>query len=244
MLAVPEQKLHTYEDVEKAIWDLVDEHIIEGKFIKTLRSGGFTPRQIKEFALQYSYYSRNFPRVIGTAVGAVKPEDDWWVPLVDNLWDEAGRGNPKGYHSRLYHSFLITAAPDIPTDEKYVPDYPVSATVKDATEVFIQFLKNCTPLEAMAAVGFGSEMFAGKVMGLIGEGLKHPNYNREQKLNVTFWLAHADHHEPRHYELCKNVLQRHTSEQELREMYRAGAYITLSEANMYDGLYERMQAYA
>ncbi|MCC3377973.1 hypothetical protein LKX83_33570, partial [Cohnella sp. REN36] len=67
----------------------------------------------------------------------------------------------------------------------------------------------------MASIGFGSELFAGKVMGLIGQGLEHPNYNQSQKLNTTFWTVHADHHEPRHYELCKNVLTRFTSSQDL-----------------------------
>lgn len=239
----PQHELNTYEDIEREMGDLVEKHIAQGRFLQALENGEFTPNQIREFALQYSYYSRNFPRVIGTAIGAVKPEDDWWVPLVDNLWDEAGRGNPKGYHSRLYHSFLVTAAPDVATDEKYVPDYPVCSTVIDAVEVFVQFLKNATPLEAMAAVGFGSEFFAGQAMGWIGEGLKHPNYNASNTLDVTFWLAHADRHEPRHYQLCKNVLERYQSKEDLLHIYRAGAYIALSEANMYEGLYHRMQAF-
>ncbi|GAB7386620.1 hypothetical protein BSNK01_04550 [Bacillaceae bacterium] len=238
-----DKEFHTFADVENGIMDLVEKAIVQGRFLQALLNGELSMNQIREFALQYSYYSRNFPRVLGAAIAAVEPEDDWWVSIADNLWDEAGRGNPKAYHSRLYHSFLVTAAPDVPTNEKYVPDYPVAPAVKEAVETFLQFLKNCTPLEAMAAIGFGSEFFAGKVMGLIGQGLQHPNYNRERKLNVTFWLAHADAHEPRHYQLCKNVLERFTSPEELRQMYRAGAYIALSEARMYDGLYERMQAY-
>lgn len=232
-----------YEQVEQAIWKIVDEEIIQGDFMQTLLAGEWNPAQVSEFALQYSYYSRNFPRVLGAAIAAVMPEDDWWVPLVDNLWDEGGRGNPKGYHSRLYHSFLVTAAPHVPTNEKYVPDYPVSPVTVTAVDTFISFLRTATPLEAMAAVGLGSELFAGKVMGLIGEGLSHPNYSQQEKINVTFWKAHADHHEPRHYQLCKDVLVRFSSEEELQAIYRAGAYITRSEARFYQGLYDRMKSF-
>jgi pyrroloquinoline-quinone synthase len=235
-------KVETYEQIEEKIWEIVEREIVQGEFMQTLLAGEWTPAMVAEFALQYSYYSRNFPRVLGAAIGAVEPEDDWWVPLVDNLWDEAGRGNPQSYHSRLYHSFLITAAPHIATNEKYVPDYPVAPASKEAVQSFLSFLRNATPLEAMAAIGFGSELFAGKVMGLIGAGLQHPAYNEGTALNTTFWTAHADHHEPRHYELCKNVLNRFNSPQDLLAIYRAGAYITRSEARFYDGLYERMKS--
>ncbi|WP_027415931.1 TenA family transcriptional regulator [Aneurinibacillus terranovensis] len=231
-------KFESYEHVEAAIWNIVEEEIIGAPFMQTLLAGEWSKHQVAEFALQYSYYSRNFPRVLGAAIAAVEPEDDWWISIADNLWDEAGRGKPQAYHSRLYHSFLITAAPDVPTNEKYIPDYPVSPAAREAVDSFISFLRTATPLEAMAAIGFGSEMFAGKVMGLIGQGLKHENYNKEMPLNVTFWTVHADTHEPRHYELCKNVLTRFTTADDLESMYRAGAYITRSEARFYNKIFK------
>lgn len=235
-------RFQTYEEVEKAIDDLVETEIVQGRFMRTLLAGEFTEEQIKEFALQYSYYSRNFPRTLGAAVMAVLPEDDWWVPIADNLWDEGGRGNPEKYHSKLYWTFLVSAAPDVPTNEKYVPDWPVSPVVVGAIDTLINFLKVATPLEAMAAIGLGSEFFAGKVMGLIAKGLQHPNYNKTRKLDVRFWTVHADEHEPRHYQLCKDVLVKHQDPRDLEIMYRAGSYIARSEARMYDGLYERMMA--
>jgi pyrroloquinoline quinone (PQQ) biosynthesis protein C len=231
----------TYEEVEEAVMRKVEERIINGRFLTTLLRGEFASEQIAEFALQYSYYSRNFPRVLGAAIAAVEPLDSWWVPLVDNLWDEAGRGNPKAYHSKMYRTFLETAAPDVTISEQQVPDYPVGTATKLAVDAFIQFLRNATTLQAMAAVGLGSELFAGQVMGLIGQGLKHPNYNRQNRLNVGFWMAHADTHEPRHYQLCKEILVQFTSTEELQQIYEAGVYIAMSEANFYDGLYEEMR---
>ncbi|MGZ4162456.1 MAG: TenA family transcriptional regulator [Tumebacillaceae bacterium] len=234
------QEFLTYAEVEQAVMGRVEERIVNGRFMQALRNGEFSAAQIREFALQYAYYSRNFPRVLGAAIAAVEPLDRWWVPLVDNLWDEAGRGNPKGLHSRMYRSFLETAAPDVMINEEHVPDYPVGAATKRAVERFLAFLQEATTLEAMAAVGLGSELFAGLVMGMIGEGLRHPNYNTPHKLNVGFWMAHADTHEPRHYQLCKDVLIDFASPEELQTIYRAGVTIAMSEADFYDGLFEEM----
>lgn len=232
----------TYEEVEQAVMAQVDKYILKGRFMTALRNGEFTEAQIREFALNYSFYSRSFPRVLGAAVAAVEPLDRWWVPLVDNLWDEGGRGNPKGYHSRMFRTFLESAAPDISINDEHVPDHPISIPAKRAVDTFIYFLQNATSLEAMAAVGLGSELFAGIVMGTIGEALKHPNYNQTRKLNVGFWMAHADSHEPRHYQLCKDVLINFTSPEELQAIHQAGVYIAMSEAKFYDGIYERMLA--
>jgi pyrroloquinoline-quinone synthase len=235
-----QREFRTYEEVEAAVWEAVETHIVNGRFLTTLGSGGYTLPQIREFALQYSYYSRNFPRVLGAAIAAVEPLDRWWVPLVDNLWDEAGRGNPKGYHSKMYRTFLETAAPDVAVSDEHVPDHAAGEATVRAVNSFLDFLKEATTLEAMAAVGLGSELFAGKVMGLIGEGLRHPNYNQVERLNVGFWMAHADTHEPRHYQLCRDVLLDFKSSEELQAIYRAGVTIALSEAAFYEGLHDEM----
>jgi pyrroloquinoline quinone (PQQ) biosynthesis protein C len=217
---------------------MVKERIIEGRFLTTLLAGEFSEKQIEQFALQYSYYSRNFPRVLGAAIAAMEPLDKWWVPIADNLWDEAGRGNPKGYHSRLFRTFLESAAPNVEINDEHVPNVPVFPAPRQAVDTFLKFLRDASPLQAMAAIGLGSELFAGEVMGLIGKGLKHPNYNRSRKLNVTFWMAHADSHEPRHYQLCKDILAEYTDPQDLRTMYEAGAAMAMSEADFYDGIYD------
>lgn len=235
-------ELRTYADVERAVMEQVEAQIVQGRFLKALQAGEFTAAQIREFALQYSYYSRNFPRVLGAAVAAVEPLDRWWVPLVDNMWDEAGRGNPKGYHSRMYRTFLESVAPDVVINEEHVPDYPVGAATKRAVDSFIEFLRQATTLEAMAAVGLGSELFAGLVMGLIGEGLRHPNYNEPGKVNVGFWMAHADTHEPRHYQLCRDVLIDFPAPEQLQAIYHAGVTIAMSEARFYDELYDEMMS--
>lgn len=219
---------------------VVRDEFFDGEFFKHLLQGSYTVSQIKHFAIQYSYYSRHFPRVLGAAISAMPPLDTWWVSLADNLWDEAGRGVKGKSHEQLYKTFLFSVDPDISLDQQGVPTVPISSTVKKAIDTFIQFFHNATPLQAMAAVGLGSEMFAGDVMGLISKGLQHPSYNRRRKLSVLFWDVHADEHEPHHYQLCKDILVQYTSPEDLNMMLNTGYEIARSEAVMYAELHEEM----
>jgi pyrroloquinoline-quinone synthase len=230
----------TYAQVEEAMNKLVKVEFDDKPFFKSLLNGELSQKQIRYFAIQYSFYSRHFPRVLGAAISAMNPLDTWWVPIADNLWDEAGRGAEGKSHEQLYKTFLNSVDADIPTDKNGVVAVPMSKAVEKAVTTFIEFFYRSTPLEAMAAVGLGSEMFAGSVMGLIGRGFEHERYQANGSINTLFWRAHADEHEPRHYQLCKDVLVSHTKPQELKRMYEVGNFIAKSEARMYDELYREM----
>jgi pyrroloquinoline-quinone synthase len=234
------QTFQSYTDVESAMSALVEEHFFGGTFLRTLGAGAYSPAQIRHFAIQYSYYSRNFPRVLAAAIAAMPPIDEWWVPIADNLWDEAGRGEPGRAHEKLYLTFLKSVAPDVPLDRHGIPAEPMSPAVGKAIDTFIEFFRQASPLQAMAAVGLGSEYFAGAVMKRIGESFLHPAYNPDGRIDIRFWQLHADEHEPRHYQLCKDILQTFTAPEDLQTMFEAGRYIALSEARMYEELHEEM----
>lgn len=234
-------RFSSYEQVEEQMNRVVEKKFYEGNFFKNLLQGSYTLPQIRSFAIQYSYYSRNFPRVLGAAISAMAPIDSWWVRLADNLWDEAGRGVPGESHEQLYRTFLLSVDPEIPLDENGIPNEPMSPAVDKAIRTFIEFFRGASPLEAMAAVGLGSEMFAGSVMGTIGRGLQHPSYNAERPLNVLFWTLHAYQHEPHHYQLCKDILVRFTDPDSLQTMFEVGRSIAASEALMYEGMHQEME---
>ncbi|MBX5435871.1 MAG: iron-containing redox enzyme family protein [Alicyclobacillaceae bacterium] len=240
--APAELALRTYEDVEQAVLRVVESAFFQAPFFTHLLQGRYNWRQIRHFAIQYSYYSRHFPRVLGASIAAMNPLESWWIPLADNLWDEAGRGVPGRSHEQLYRTFLLSVDPDVTLDADGIPAEPMSACVQTAVDTFLEFFRAATPLEAMAAVGLGSELFAGSVMGAIGRGFRRPEYNRERTIDVRFWEAHAQEHEPRHYQLCKNILAQYTQPESLCSMYRVGVYFARSEAAMYDGLHQEMMA--
>ena len=232
----------TLEDVEAAMRAVVQRAFLTAPFLSDLRAGRYFPAQLRHFAVQYSFYSRRFPLVLGAAIAAMEPQAEWWMPLADNLWDEAGRGVPGWEHEALYRTFLLSVAPDLELDARGMPPAPVSPAVEKAVSAFLDFFRTAPPLDAMAAVGLGSEFFAGDVMGAIAQGLRHPAYHSARPLDLRFWDMHAREHEPRHYALCRRILARHSSADELARQYSAGARIAASEALMYQELHGEMQA--
>src|SRR5579875_2150951 len=131
----------TYEQIEQAMEQVVKREFNDKPFFITLLNGEFSQPQIRHFAIQYSYYSRHFPRVLGAAISAMAPLDTWWVPLADNLWDEAGRGIAGKSHEQLYKTFLRSVYPDVQLDEKGVPVQPISPAVLNAIEFFVHFFR-------------------------------------------------------------------------------------------------------
>lgn len=230
----------TYDAMEEAMLRFVQTAFFNGAFLSTLTRGGYRPQQIRYFALQYSYYSRNFPRVLGAAIAAMEPTDTWWIPLADNLWDEAGRGVSGRSHQQLYLTFLRSVYPDAALHDDSSPVIPMSSSVRQAIDTFISFFRTCSPVAAMAAVGLGSELFAGQVMGAIGAALRHPNYQAWADVDALFWDVHADEHEPRHYALCRDILCQYTTPEALSHLYEVGIFIAKSEADMYQGLHVEM----
>ncbi|MBX5466984.1 MAG: iron-containing redox enzyme family protein [Firmicutes bacterium] len=236
----PLPAFQAYTEVEQLILERVRRWFYEAPFFVALREGRLTPAELRHFTAQYGHYSRHFPRVLGAAVAAMAPDDAYWVPIADNLWDEAGRGQPEHAHSRLYARFMHSVDPALSLDRE-----PMGPAVEKAITTFLAFFRRATTLEAMAAVGLGSELFAGQVMGWIEAGLRHPAYQPvDRPLDLTFWHVHVVRDEPRHYHLCRTVLIRHTAPEELRIMARAGLSIAASEARMYQEIYQESQASA
>lgn len=217
-------------DVEAAMRDLVSESFFRQPFFRDLAAGRRSEDFLRTFADQYGWYSAHFPRVLGAAIAAVEPEDEWWIPLADNLWDEAGRGVPGRSHAVLYRAFRESVG-GVGDPE------PMGRAVRQALETWWAVFRTASPLEVMAAVGLGSEFFAGDVMGWIGRGLRHPAYQGSRPIATTFWDVHAGGHEPRHYRLCRQVLERYTSREHLEQMWAVGSRVARSEAAMYQSLY-------
>ncbi len=64
--------------------------------------------------------------MLGAAISAMAPAGVWWIPLADNLWDEAGRGIPGKSHEELYKTFLLSADPQLTLDAQGLPPEPMS----------------------------------------------------------------------------------------------------------------------
>ncbi|MCY0898220.1 MAG: iron-containing redox enzyme family protein [Firmicutes bacterium] len=228
----------TLDEVEDAMKTYVAAEFLAQPFFQTLSAGAWDRQFLQYFAAQYAHYSAHFPRILGAAIAAMEPCDAWWIPLADNLWDEAGRGRPGASHACLYRTFWASVDPSVTGWYEDMSRWPpISSAVRGAVDAFLEFFRSARPLEAMAAVGLGSEFFAGEVMGAIAQGLRHPAYQREGVIDTTFWDVHAQHDEPRHYALCRDVLLDYATEDAWPHLLAIGKEIAHTEANMYRGLF-------
>lgn len=240
MLSLLEQAPTCLEDVEGYLRSWVTHEFFGSPFFQWLADGRYSHNQLRHFAIQYGYYSRHFPRVLGAAIAAMAPLSSWWIPLADNLWDEAGRGLPGRSHEELYRTFLLSVDPSMALDDSGIPSEPMSPVVGQAIDSFISFFRTASPLQAMAAVGLGSELFAADVMGRIAKDLEHPSYNDIHRLDLTFWTVHAESDEPRHYQLCRGILEQFSEPSDFIMMRDVGQEIADSERAMYTGLHHEM----
>ncbi len=234
-------RVETLHEVETLVDQWVAERFFGRPFFMHLADGDWNIAQLRYFAGQYGHYSRNFPRVLGAAIAAMPADVHWWLPLADNMWDEAGRGRPGQSHQALYQTFLTSVDPNETGPGDPVAQAPISWAVQEAIETFLTFFRQAPPLQAMAAVGLGSELFAGRVMGAIGQGLERITIPPGRRLNLTFWRVHAEYDEPRHYQLCQAILKDFTALDDLVCMLKVGKAMADSEAAMYDGLWQDME---
>lgn len=237
------QQLGSWEQVEQDMQRFVDHHFLGQPFFQTLIRGQWDLGLLRYFAQQYAHYSVNFPRVLGAAISAMAADNKWWIPLADNLWDEAGRGITAQSHQALYRTFLESVDPSAPTWYPNRSEWPeMGHGVRQAIEGFISFFYQASPLEAMAAVGLGSEFFAGQIMGAIGRGLNHPAYQKTQGVDIAFWTIHAERDEPRHYALCRSVLLDYAPQSTYGRLLEVGQQIAATEAAMYAGIFQEAES--
>ncbi|AEJ41221.1 hypothetical protein TPY_3063 [Sulfobacillus acidophilus TPY] len=231
--------IQRYRDVERAMQEFVSLAFYPQPFFQELGQGLWSSEFLKYFAVQYGYYSAHFPRILGAAIAAMEPDDAWWIPLADNLWDEAGRGVPGQSHQQLYRTFLVSVAPEW-GDPNARP--PLGDAVRRTVQGSLALLRVVTPWEAMAAIGLGSEFFAADVMGTIAQGLKHPHYQGDRPVDTRFWDLHAAKDEPRHYALCRAQLQRLEDPAHLTQALAVGQRFAQLEALMYHGIYDEFHS--
>jgi pyrroloquinoline-quinone synthase len=224
--------LTRYGDVERTIAEAVDRWFRRGPFFRALGAGALERPALRYFAVQYGHYSRHFPRILGAAIAAAEGDAAWWVPLADNLWDEAGRGVPGHTHQDLYRTFLVSVDPAADLERE-----PMGPGVRRAVDRFLRFFRRATPLDAVAGVGLGSELFAGTVMAWIRDGLAHPHYQTPRPLDLRFWHVHVTVDEPRHYALLRGILAAHGTPEELARMAAVGLKLARWEAAMYTDIW-------
>ena len=93
--------------------NMVDEHpILDHQFFQHVRNGGVEPDTLITWALQDRHLAYMFPQLIALIVAGIPATNDRVVrarmPLIENLWEEAGEGRFERAHSTLMDALLTS----------------------------------------------------------------------------------------------------------------------------------------
>jgi pyrroloquinoline quinone (PQQ) biosynthesis protein C len=79
--------------------------MFQNSFFRALREKRISLAGMRLFANEYFAASNGFPRILATACAAIKT-DELRMPVVENLWDEHGRGDILKSHRLMLLHFL------------------------------------------------------------------------------------------------------------------------------------------
>ena len=83
----------------------------EQALLRALERGELSPERTRELALQIFHVVDHFPRLLA-ALLANLPDWQRRTPVVENLWEEHGRGKPALVHVETYKKFLASIGVD------------------------------------------------------------------------------------------------------------------------------------
>jgi pyrroloquinoline-quinone synthase len=166
------------------------DRVLHHPFFERLNSAALSRQQVQKFALDYNFYCRSFPQLLGYAAAKIA-DDQIRMPIVENLWEEHGEGDITRSHRQLYTNFLRSLKL---SDEQIETSVPSTATARYIQELF-DICSTGDFLDVLALVGPGTEYFASREFEIILSGLE--KYPFAQDLDLEYWSIHIevdDHH--------------------------------------------------
>lgn len=140
--------------------------LLQHPFLMALTNATLSEKQLYQFATQYGFYQDVFPRCLAAAVSKI-PNDETRLPVVKYLWEEHGEGDLSKCRKALYTLFLhhLSQTQGSDTSEQLAP---TAKYINTLLELYV----NADFLEALGALGLGSELFIGQESSLILSGLQ------------------------------------------------------------------------
>ncbi|HIP13243.1 MAG TPA: iron-containing redox enzyme family protein [Arcobacter sp.] len=217
----------------KTVMKAIEEDIntlVNHPFILDLEKGKVPMSGLKIFAEQYYLISCAFNKFLFNACGSIDSEEIR-EPLLENLYDEHGRGNLNNSHRELLKKFL--AAVDIKNIDSIKPLASTQANIYG-----MNFLcKNSSVLEILGALGPGCEAFTTEQYTRIYKALKK-FYNFSED-DLIFFTEHI-HHDPRHTSDIEEVISKAIeSDHDITYVIEGAKKAIIFETLLWDGIHNQ-----
>lgn len=157
-------------------------------FLRALRDGSLTPAEARHAALDLAHVVAAFPRFLAGLIANV-PSWTERMDLVENLYEEHGRMDPKRVHEVTYRDFLATLGLDEPTIAAHRPSLGVIVYVRAMSEL----CSRGRVAEALGALAVIEEIVARASVSVRTWASVHaPAREHHFSVHETLDLQHAD----------------------------------------------------
>ena len=207
--------------------------VLGSPFLQALATAALSPRQLRSFATEYYAYALAFPKCLAE-VAANAPDDESRYPLIENLWEEYGAGDPAANHRTLYQKFMHGLGIG---EAEYSAGACLPATANQIDRL-TRLCRHEPYLVGFGALSIGTEFFTSDEYQLILKGLQQ--YEFLDADSLQFWAVHTELDEF-HYQDMRAVLDSWPDPQECYEQVLAGAVTAIDlEVGFWAGLAEAL----
>lgn len=207
--------------------------VLGSPFLQALAGASLSSQQLRAFATEYYAYALAFPKCLAE-VAANAPDDESRYPLIENLWEEYGSGDPEANHRALYKNFMRGLGI---SEAEYSRGTCLPATANQIDRL-TRLCRNEPYLVGFGALSVGTEFFTAEEYLLILNGLQQ--YEFLDADSLQFWAVHTELDEF-HYQDMRAVLDRWPNPAECYAQVSAGAAAALDlEIGFWAGLQEAL----
>jgi pyrroloquinoline-quinone synthase len=154
-------------------------------FLQHCRSGQLTLPEVQILAIQMYKFSKQFNRILSGIVSCCPDDQAQWV-ILDNLFDEMGRGDMSQAHPELFRQFTRA----IGICDQALEDSPTQPETQDLIDTYLGLAHQYGYLSALGAVCFASEGIVHSLYSQLYQGIQGAAPLSKQSL--IFFEVHID----------------------------------------------------
>lgn len=198
-------------------------------FLERCRSGELSLQEVQILAVQMYKFSKEFNRILAGIVSCCPDEEAQWV-ILDNLFDEMGRGDSSQAHTELFRQF--TRAIGISDDEleRCVTQPETQALI----DTYLGLAHHYGYLSALGAVCFASEGIVHSLYSQLYQGIQGSAPLTKQAL--IFFEVHIDVDDGHAANLAALIDPRIQNESQAIDIHRAILEAMDSRVQFFDGI--------
>ncbi|QZZ19261.1 iron-containing redox enzyme family protein [Leptothermofonsia sichuanensis E412] len=198
-------------------------------FLVRCRTEQLTFTEVQILAVQMYKFSKEFNRILGGILSCC-PDESAQLVILDNLFDEMGRGNPDYAHAELFRRFTRSLG----IQDEMLAAIPPSPETEALVETYLKLPHQYGYLAALGAVCFASEGIVSTLYSQLYRGIVCATPLSQDAL--AFFEVHIDVDDGHAANLAAILEHRIATNEEAIEVNRAILEAMDARVQFFDGI--------